>query len=65
MGHIYKWLGSKEQAKQLWENRESLEKYLSRLKELMEGDNPSSLESEKASDGNNVDHSLKKTQRTL
>jgi hypothetical protein len=36
--HYYKYLGTPEQAKELWENRESLEKYLSRLKELMEED---------------------------
>lgn len=39
MGRIYKWLGSKDQARQLWENRESLDRYLKRLKELMEDDN--------------------------
>ena len=38
MGHIYKWLGSDEQAKELWQNREALDKYLARLKELMEDD---------------------------
>lgn len=43
MGYIYKWLGSDEQAKELWQNREALEKYLARLKELMEDD----IESEK------------------
>lgn len=39
MGHIYKWLGSKEQTEALWQNREALELYLARLKELMEKDN--------------------------
>ena len=38
MGRIYKWLGSAEQARELWENREALDKYLARLKELMEAD---------------------------
>ena len=38
MGHIYKWLGSDEQAKELWQNTEALDKYLARLKELMEND---------------------------
>lgn len=38
MGHYFKWLGSREQAKELWENREALNKYLARLKELMEED---------------------------
>lgn len=41
MGRIYKWLGSPEQARQLWENREALDKYLARLKELMEADEKS------------------------
>lgn len=34
----YRWLGSKEQARQLWENEEALGRYLERLRELMEGD---------------------------
>lgn len=34
--HYFRYLGSKEQARQLWENREALDKYLQRLKELME-----------------------------
>ncbi len=38
MGHIYKWLGSDEQAKELWQNTQALDKYLARLKELMEND---------------------------
>lgn len=33
--HYFKYLGSKEQARELWENREALDKYLKRLKELM------------------------------
>jgi hypothetical protein len=33
--HYFKYLGSKESARQLWENRESLDKYLKRLRELM------------------------------
>ncbi len=41
MGHIYKWLGSDEQVKELYQNREALELYLAKLKELMEKDNPS------------------------
>lgn len=35
MGHYFKWLGSKEQARTLWENREALNLYLHRLRELM------------------------------
>lgn len=35
MRHIYKYLGSDESIKALWQNREALEKYLERLKELM------------------------------
>lgn len=42
--HYFKWVGSKESARQLWENREALDKYLARLKELMEGDEPTSEE---------------------
>lgn len=38
MGKIFKYLGNKEQARELWENREALDKYLARLKELMEED---------------------------
>jgi hypothetical protein len=38
MGHIYKWLGTDDQIKELWQNREALNKYLDRLKELMEKD---------------------------
>lgn len=38
MEHIFKYRGSKEQMKNLYENRESLDKYLARLKELMEKD---------------------------
>ncbi len=33
--HYFKYLGSKESAKALWENREALDKYLNRLRELM------------------------------
>lgn len=33
--HYYKFLGSKEQARQLWENKEALDKYVKRLRELM------------------------------
>jgi hypothetical protein len=38
MGRIFKYLGSKESARQLWENREALEMYLTRLKELWDED---------------------------
>ena len=38
MGRIYKWLGSPEQARQLWENKESLDMYLGRLRDLMMAD---------------------------
>lgn len=34
----FKYLGNKESMKELWENREALDKYLKRLKELMEED---------------------------
>jgi hypothetical protein len=33
--HYFKYRGSKESARQLWENREALDKYLNRLRELM------------------------------
>ncbi len=44
MGHVYKWLGTDEQIKELWQNREALDKYLARLKELMEEDGDSEME---------------------
>ncbi len=47
MGHVYKWLGSDEQVKQLWQNREALAKYLDRLKELMEKDDEGEIKSAK------------------
>jgi len=59
--HYYKYLGTPEQAKELWENRESLEKYLSRLKELMEEDeglnkekNPERSDATKLNSSNSV-----------
>lgn len=45
MGHIYRWLGSKEQARELWENREALEKYIARLKDFWDEKNQCWLES--------------------
>ena len=36
MSRIYKLLGDPDSYRHLWENREALEKYLQRLKELME-----------------------------
>lgn len=56
MGRIYKWLGSPEQARELWENREALDKYLARLKELMEPDEKS-VDSQ---DSNNAELQAKK-----
>lgn len=38
MGHYFKWLGSPEQAGELWENKEALGKYLNRLRDLMMSD---------------------------
>lgn len=35
MGHYFKYLGDKESARALWENREALDKYLCKLRELM------------------------------
>lgn len=56
MGRIYKWLGSPEQARELWENREALDKYLARLKELMEPDEKSVA----SQDSNNAELQAKK-----
>lgn len=39
MEHIYRRSGNDESMKLLWQNREALDKYLARLKELMEEDN--------------------------
>jgi len=36
--HYFKLLGHLDSYKELWENREALDKYLARLKELMEED---------------------------
>lgn len=36
--HYYKIIGHPDSYRQLWENREALDKYLARLKELMEQD---------------------------
>lgn len=33
--HFFKYQGSKEQVRELWENRGALDKYLNRLRELM------------------------------
>lgn len=38
MGHYFKWMGSPEQARKLWENEESLRKYLNHLRDLMMAD---------------------------
>lgn len=35
MGHYFKWLGSWERGRELWENKESLQKYLNHLRDLM------------------------------
>jgi len=60
MGHIYKYCGSPEQAKKLWENKEALQLYLSRLKELMEADEGD--ESPKPPDAMRVEACIDKTQ---
>ena len=39
MGHVYRWLGSDEQAKKLWQNEEALSKYITRLKDFWDEDN--------------------------
>lgn len=36
--HYFKWLGNYDRARELWENKESMGKYLVRLKELMMAD---------------------------
>jgi len=38
MGRIFKFLGTVESARQLWENPEALRKYLDRLRDLMMAD---------------------------
>jgi predicted butyrate kinase (DUF1464 family) len=38
MGHYFKYLGSPETARELWENKEALEKYLSRLRDFWDED---------------------------
>lgn len=38
MRHYFKWLGSRQQARELWENKESLLRYLDRLQHLMMAD---------------------------
>jgi len=38
MGHYFKYLGSREQARELWENKEALSKYVNRLRDLMMAD---------------------------
>jgi len=38
MGHYFKWRGSRDQARQLWENKEALGKYIDRLRDLMMAD---------------------------
>jgi hypothetical protein len=35
MGHYFKFLGTKESARGLWENKEVLGKYMNRLRDLM------------------------------
>lgn len=47
MGRIFKYLGSKETARQLWENRESLDKYIAKLKEFWDEDKQEWLQSDK------------------
>lgn len=38
MGHYFKFIGSYESARHLWENKESLQKYLNHLRDLMMAD---------------------------
>ena len=38
MGHYFKWMGSPEQARELWQNKEALRKYTDRLRDLMMAD---------------------------
>lgn len=38
MGHYFKWMGSPEQARELWQNKEALGKYMDRLRDLMMAD---------------------------
>lgn len=38
MGHYFKYLGTHESARRLWENEEALKKYTDRLRDLMMAD---------------------------
>ncbi len=38
MGHIFKFIGNKENIRELWENSESMQKYINHLKELWHND---------------------------
>jgi hypothetical protein len=48
MGHYFKWLGSPEQARALWENKETLKKYLDHLRDLMMADPDSRMTEDEA-----------------
>jgi len=39
MGHVYKYLGSKEQIEKLWQNKEALDLYIARLKDFWDEKN--------------------------
>jgi hypothetical protein len=50
MGHYFKYLGNYEGARALWENKESLQKYLNHLRDLMMAD-PNSRMTEDETEG--------------
>ena len=64
MRHIYKYLGSDEQVKKLWQNKESLELYLTRLKDFWDDDNQCWLEIPKTKEPPNMDGSVAKMDKT-
>lgn len=47
MGYIYRWLGTDEQIKKLWQNREAIELYVARLKDFWNEENQCWLDSPK------------------
>lgn len=60
MGHYFKWLGGREQARALWENQEALDKYLVRLKEFWDEDKQEWKKDLSSDDGNNASLQAKK-----
>lgn len=51
MGHVYKYLGSKEQIEKLWQNKEALELYIARLKDFWDEQNQCWMDAPKNEQG--------------